>query len=86
MKRGGRPPGTLAFDTFPGVVSGAQTEQPRLSVLMPVFNEALTVERALSTTLAADIGCPFELVVVDDGSTDGTRELLCGLEESLPMT
>jgi hypothetical protein len=38
------------------VVSGSQTEQPRLSVLMPVFNEAGTVERAVSTTLAADVG------------------------------
>ena len=67
------------------MTAGSQTEQPRLSVLMPVFNEAGTVEQALSTTLAADVGCPFELVVVDDGSTDGTRELLGSLGESLPI-
>ncbi|HKF81170.1 MAG TPA: glycosyltransferase family 2 protein [Thermoleophilaceae bacterium] len=47
-----------------------------LSVLMPVYNEAATVERAVSELLAAELGTEFELIVVDDGSTDGTRELL----------
>jgi glycosyltransferase involved in cell wall biosynthesis len=47
-----------------------------LSVLMPVYNEAATVERAISELLAAEPGMDFELIVVDDGSTDGTRELL----------
>ena len=50
---------------------------PTLSVLMPVFNELATVREAIEATLAADMGVPeVELVVVDDGSTDGTRELL----------
>jgi glycosyltransferase involved in cell wall biosynthesis len=47
-----------------------------LSVLMPVYNEAATVERAISEMLAADLGTEFELIVVDDGSTDDTRDLL----------
>jgi glycosyltransferase involved in cell wall biosynthesis len=64
----------------------SQVEQPVLSVLMPVFNELPTVERAVKTTLAIDIGGPFELIVVDDGSTDGTRELLQSLEEKLGIT
>ena len=47
-----------------------------LSVLMPVFNEAGTVKRAIDEVLAADIGTDIELILVDDGSTDGTGEIL----------
>jgi glycosyltransferase involved in cell wall biosynthesis len=47
-----------------------------LSVLMPVFNEAATVRRAIEDVLAADIGVGIELIVVDDGSSDGTRQIL----------
>jgi glycosyltransferase involved in cell wall biosynthesis len=50
--------------------------KPRLSILMPVYNEAPTVERAVRDVLATDLGVPFELIVVNDGSTDGSRELL----------
>jgi dolichol-phosphate hexosyltransferase len=48
----------------------------RLSVLMPVFNEAGTVEEAVSGVLECDALPSLELIVVDDGSTDGTRERL----------
>ncbi len=51
---------------------------PRLSILMPVYNERATVEQAIGEVLAADLPIPFELIVVDDGSTDGTREILRG--------
>jgi glycosyltransferase involved in cell wall biosynthesis len=47
-----------------------------VSILMPVYNERETVERAIAGVLAAGISDSLELVVVDDGSTDGTRELL----------
>ncbi|HVE68566.1 MAG TPA: glycosyltransferase family 2 protein [Solirubrobacteraceae bacterium] len=43
---------------------------------MPVYNEADTVERAIEAVLQAELPVDFELVVVDDGSTDGTREIL----------
>jgi glycosyltransferase involved in cell wall biosynthesis len=43
---------------------------------MPVYNEAGTVERAIDAVLEADLGVEKEVIVVDDGSTDGTRELL----------
>lgn len=56
------------------------TEQAlKLSVLMPVHNEISTVEAAVDDVLGMDLGYPFELVIVDDGSTDGTGELLASL-------
>jgi glycosyltransferase involved in cell wall biosynthesis len=54
----------------------APTGKPVLSVLMPVYNELRTVERAIDALLEADLGVEKELIVVDDGSTDGTRALL----------
>jgi dolichol-phosphate hexosyltransferase len=43
---------------------------------MPVYNEAATVERAIEEVLGTELPADFELIVVNDGSTDGTRELL----------
>jgi dolichol-phosphate hexosyltransferase len=48
-----------------------------LSVLMPVYNEEATIETAIERVLSVDVSVDgIELVVVDDGSTDGTREVL----------
>src|SRR4051812_22773982 len=49
---------------------------PQLSILMPVYNEAATVERAVAAVLAAELPVTSEVVLVDDGSTDGTRQIL----------
>src|SRR5438270_14071137 len=51
---------------------------PTLSILMPVYNEVGTVVQAIEDVLGADLGVDVELIVVDDGSTDGTRELIEG--------
>jgi len=52
-----------------------------LSILMPVFNERSTVEAAIDDALTAELPVTSrELVIVDDGSTDGTRELLAARE------
>jgi len=49
----------------------------KLSVIIPVYNERPTVEKLISRVKAADIGdVEKEIVVVDDFSTDGTREIL----------
>jgi glycosyltransferase involved in cell wall biosynthesis len=47
---------------------------------MPVFNEAATVKQAIDEVLATDLGMDFELIVVDDGSTDGTGAILEGTD------
>jgi glycosyltransferase involved in cell wall biosynthesis len=48
----------------------------KLSVLMPVHNERRTLGEIVRRVLAAPIPLEIELVAVDDGSDDGTRELL----------
>lgn len=48
-----------------------------LSIVMPVYNEEATVVEAIKRALDADIGADgFEIIVVNDGSTDGTGERL----------
>ena len=48
----------------------------KLSILMPVYNEEERIADALKQALAVDYPCEIELVVVDDGSRDGTAEIL----------
>ncbi len=49
-------------------------EKFRLSIVMPVFNESQTIRQIIARLLALKI--PKEIIVVDDGSQDGTREIL----------
>jgi glycosyltransferase involved in cell wall biosynthesis len=46
---------------------------------MPVYNEARTVELAVKRLLAVEFPCDVELIVIDDGSTDGSAEKVAGL-------
>jgi glycosyltransferase involved in cell wall biosynthesis len=50
-----------------------------LSVLVPCYNERATIERLLNAVVAVDTGFTLELLVGDDGSNDGTREILSKL-------
>lgn len=48
----------------------------KLSIVMPVYNERLTIKQAIDRVLKTELPIEKELVIVDDGSTDGTKEIL----------
>jgi glycosyltransferase involved in cell wall biosynthesis len=53
----------------------------KLSIIMPAFNERATIRQIVSAVTAVSLpGLEKELVVVDDGSTDGTRDVLAELD------
>ncbi len=54
-------------------------KDPALSVVMPVYNERETIEEIIGRVLALPLR--IELVVVDDCSTDGTRDILARLQQ-----
>jgi dolichol-phosphate mannosyltransferase len=76
--------------SLPFGVTQAQTESPvatgtgLVSVLVPIYNEAALVEELLQAIQASPVA--KEIVIVDDGSTDGTREKLLALPPSDNVT
>jgi glycosyltransferase involved in cell wall biosynthesis len=49
---------------------------PLISIVVPVYNEVRTVASVIERLFAIDLPAPREILVVNDGSTDGTREVL----------
>lgn len=73
-----RTTGTLA------AVKGDSSEKVafrKLSVLIPVYNERWTLAEVVRRVLAAPVSLGMEIVIVDDGSTDGSYELALRLAE-----
>jgi glycosyltransferase involved in cell wall biosynthesis len=71
------------YDRGPCLMSNA-AEIRCITVIIPVFNEAPTLRRVIGGVLAASVSLQqarFEVVIVDDGSTDGTRGTLSGVEK-----
>ncbi len=66
----GRPPGPRTL---------RRIERMTVSVVIPAYNEVATAEQLLGRV--AEVPMKKEVIVVDDGSTDGTRPLLAELEE-----
>ena len=52
---------------------------PLISIVVPVYNEARTVAEVIERLLVIDLPAPREILVVNDGSTDNTRQVLDGL-------
>ena len=73
----------MALEPLMSRLRGKLTE-PVLSVVMPVFNEAPTVEEIIRRVYAVPLRTL--LIVVDDCSTDGTRDILARLQPELGFT
>jgi glycosyltransferase involved in cell wall biosynthesis len=56
----------------------------KLSIVIPVYNEARTVAQVIEKVRALDFGVEKEIIVVNDGSSDGTREALKPFESGVP--
>ncbi len=59
------------------VLSPGRSSPLKLSVIMPVYNEKNTIQEILRQVRAVEI--PKEIILVDDGSSDGTTEILSGM-------
>src|SRR5258708_5713255 len=68
----------LSTQNLAGEIGKQRAETPFISLIVPVFNEAPSVNMFIETIerIIAAQNCRYELVFVDDGSGDGTLELL----------
>ena len=55
----------------------------KLSIIIPCYNELSTIETIINTVNAVNISMDKEIIIVDDYSKDGTRELLPSLENKV---
>ncbi len=71
------------------VIPYNEGEEPFISIFIPAHNEEYTIESTVRSVCSCDYekdGEPnFELIVVNDGSTDSTGEILAGLKDELPQ-
>jgi glycosyltransferase involved in cell wall biosynthesis len=57
------------------------TPAVKLSILVPMYNEAKTAERTVKRVLDVSFPCQVEVLIVDDASTDGTAEIIDRLHD-----
>ncbi|WDF32132.1 glycosyltransferase [Arthrobacter agilis] len=66
-----------------GVVEPSAAEGPVISIVMPAWNRALVIEQAIASVRQQTFAA-WELIIVDDGSTDGTQDVVRGVVEVEP--
>lgn len=80
------PPGWLSEDDDTTLLvqptNSLHVKPLKLSILMAAYNEERTITQVISEILKADFPCEIELIVVDDGSTDGTPDLLSMVDDT----
>ncbi len=73
------------FEPYETKVTVQEKPVPKVSVLLASYNHAPYVEAAVRSVMSQK-GVPFELVVIDDGSSDGSHEILTRLSVELAFT
>jgi len=63
---------------------GSQGGPPELSIVVPLLDEAGTAETVIRRLIDAALPVPYEVMVIDDGSTDGTYDAVCRAREAFP--
>ncbi|RIK69852.1 MAG: glycosyl transferase [Planctomycetota bacterium] len=61
---------------IPNEIERGRSGPPVLSIIIPVFNEVNTVRQVIEKVRAVPFPDPFEILVVNDGSTDGSEQVL----------
>ena len=73
---------SVGSSILPGRILDSKKIMQILSIIIPVYNEKDTIREILATVESVNLkDIDKEIIVVDDGSTDGTRELLKSLEQ-----
>ena len=59
----------------------------KFSILIPVHNEAKRIRRNLREVKETldDFGCNYEIIAIDDGSSDNSYQILKDLEKEIPQ-
>jgi glycosyltransferase involved in cell wall biosynthesis len=57
---------------------------PVISIIGTIYNQAKQAERALDIWCRQNFQYPYEIIVLDDGSTDGTREMVAAFQARYP--
>ncbi|MFZ1964051.1 MAG: glycosyltransferase family A protein [Roseiarcus sp.] len=73
---------TLDEPSFPSPPEFIGKARPLVDVLVPAFNAENVIRQALESVFRQDYPC-FRLIIVDDGSTDGTADVIRGFRDEL---